>query len=63
MPVSMEPEYKMDVPYARAYKDIHSGLIDMLPPLKITRLREYLQQYDKNLDSKIEDFYKQRYAR
>ena len=56
-----EPEYGMDVPPTDAYRDLHGGMVDALPPINSNRIHEYMHQFDKSVDRKSVDMYNERF--
>ncbi|XP_014675482.1 PREDICTED: uncharacterized protein LOC106815531 [Priapulus caudatus] len=60
---NVQPEYRMDLPDASHYKDLHAGMVELVENISLRRIEEYLQQFDKRIDSKTKDFYEQRFLR
>lgn len=58
-----EKEFQMSLPPATAYKDLHAGMKDSLPIIRKGRIQDYLGQFNKQLDSIVEDLYKERWLR
>ncbi|XP_041366048.1 uncharacterized protein LOC121381032 isoform X1 [Gigantopelta aegis] len=61
--VEPESEFSMTLPPSSSYKDLHGGMTQNIPNVTVARLKEYLDQFSKNLDEKIKDLYKERFLR
>ena len=48
----------MTLPNKTSYKDIHDGMKETVP--NVSRVDEYLAQFDKKLDPKIREWYNAR---
>ena len=53
----------MSLPPATAYKDLHAGMKDSLPNITKGRIQDYLGQFRKLLDHKVQDLYNERWLR